>query len=615
LFAGLFLAGVSLPRAASACGGTFCDNGPRPMPVDQTGENIAFVMLPGMVEAHIQIQYKGEASKFSWVVPVQALPEVEVGSQGLFDKLLRSTVPTYSFTTQRDFCGGVGTGTSGFAAGAGGSFGGFPADASAASDGGVVVLSQKPVGAFEVTVLGGGTTAEVVTWLTDNQYAVPTNAAALLDGYVANHFLFVAVKLTGGAGIDEIHPLVVRYPGTNPCVPIKLTSVAAVNDMGIRTFFLGGHRVVPKNYKHLVPNLAKFDWFNAATTYNDFISRAIDSPVANGKAWVTEYAGPTSIAAGPAIASSSWNATPFKTSQVVGVVQLLQSQNLMSCFGSICNYNHPLLLPLLRQYVPAPASLTVNGQNITDPNAVEGYFYTCLGCYQDKIDVSKWDPMAFASDLAARVIDPSRHADDLLKTWPYLTRMFTTLSPVEMDLDPEFFERDGLDNVPRINLNAVQRITCTQQAAMTLPDGRAVALPSQGTWPTFSNQMPFAEKIDEIQPNAVVNLVDNTATIDAQLKAWNDAQGWPPALTTTGPGPVVGSGGYGPGSSGPGSTGPGSGGQGGAGEAGSSGASVTADGKGCACTAAASSSRAGGHWVFAALLGLAARYRRRRAQA
>src|SRR5262245_17602331 len=96
----LALAGVSSPRIAEACGGTFCDSGPQPMPVDQTGENIGFVMLPGMVEAHIQIQYKGEAAKFSWILPVQALPEVEVGSQGLFDKLLQGTVSTYNVTTQ-----------------------------------------------------------------------------------------------------------------------------------------------------------------------------------------------------------------------------------------------------------------------------------------------------------------------------------------------------------------------------------------------------------------------------------------------------------------------------------------------------------------------------------
>src|SRR5689334_539861 len=111
----LALAGVSAPRIAEACGGTFCDNGPMAMPVDQTGENIAFVMLPGKVEAHIQIQYQGEAPKFSWILPVQSLPEVEVGSQGLFDRLLSTTVPTYSFTTQFDNCGPV-TGAGSFMA-------------------------------------------------------------------------------------------------------------------------------------------------------------------------------------------------------------------------------------------------------------------------------------------------------------------------------------------------------------------------------------------------------------------------------------------------------------------------------------------------------------------
>src|SRR6266478_2987244 len=103
------LVGVATPRVASACGGTFCDTGPRAMPVDQTGENIIFVMEPGKVEAHIQIQYKGEPDKFSCILPVQApamaIPEVEVGSEALFDTLLQATRPSYSVTTQRDACG------------------------------------------------------------------------------------------------------------------------------------------------------------------------------------------------------------------------------------------------------------------------------------------------------------------------------------------------------------------------------------------------------------------------------------------------------------------------------------------------------------------------------
>ena len=75
------------------------------MPVDQKGENILYVMEPGQIEAHIQIQYKGEAARFAWVLPMPALPDVQIGSQALFTGLLGATVPTYGYTTQQDVCG------------------------------------------------------------------------------------------------------------------------------------------------------------------------------------------------------------------------------------------------------------------------------------------------------------------------------------------------------------------------------------------------------------------------------------------------------------------------------------------------------------------------------
>jgi hypothetical protein len=606
------LVGVATPRDASACGGTFCDTGPRAMPVDQTGENIIFVMEPGKVEAHIQIQYKGEPDKFSWILPVQApamaIPEVEVGSEALFDTLLQATRPSYSVTTQRDACGAVSstftgsTGTGGFNVGTSGSGGSGPGS-------GPTVVFQKAVGAFNVTILSGGTTPEVIQWLTDNQYQVPPNASTLLDGYVHDKFMFVAVKLTGGAGINEIHPLVVRYPGTNPCVPLKLTSVAAIEDMGVRTFFLGNQRVVPKNYKHVVPNLAKLDWLNASTSYAELVGRAVDSPLANGQAWITEYAGPAAIiGANSRIASPAWNAKPFETSAAVGVVQLLQDQGLANCsngpigtsgaggapsvYGG-CSYSHPLLLPLLRQYIPAPSMLTVKGNVLVDPVLIEANFYSCLACYQDKIDQTKWKPLEFATDLAKRIIDPARHADAVLSAWPYLTRLFTTMSPVEMTQDPEFLERQGLGNVPVIRLSATQRITCQNQSGMTLPGGRMVALTAQQGWPRFADTMPWAEKVEEIQATGdPVVLADNTATIDGQLKVWNDSQMWPPPGTTGAGGGTVGTGS--------------------AGAAGGGNDLAATGDSGCGCRTVSSRTSGAAPWTLAGLLALGRVIARRR---
>jgi hypothetical protein len=537
------------PRAAYACGGTFCDTGPRAMPVDQTGENILFVIDSGKVEAHIQIQYRGDAARFSWILPVPALPEIEVGSDPLFAKLLRGTVPTFGFSTQRDFCGG----TTGAGGGAGsGGFPGGPADASTATDaGGGVVVAQKKVGAFEATTLSGGAD-EVVNWLSTNGYQMGPDAPPLFQDYVARGYLFVAVKLTGGTGIDEIHPLVVRYTGSKPCVPIKLTKVAAVDDMGIRTFFLGTSRVGPTNFKSIELNPARLDWMLLGSNYKELVSRAVDSPVANGKAFVTEYAGPTAILGSSVLTPVAWDPPVFATLGLVDAVNRMKMQGFLQCASRgvwdggwsstpSCVSTHPLVLPLLRDFVPPPASLTLSdGGAITDPAVIEGYIYDCPSCYASQLDTSKWNAPNFATALGDRVVNPSRHADSLLATWPYLTRMFTTISPAEMTEDPEFEAMPNLPQRPLPNLG-VRRIACNGASGMTLPDARIVALTPMSTWPGFTNDMPWAEKIEEL-PAGIV-LVDNTARINDLLKLWNDSRGWPPAPGTGGAGGQGGTGG------------------------------------------------------------------------
>jgi MYXO-CTERM domain-containing protein len=150
----------------------------------------------------------------------------------------------------------------------------------------------------------------------------------------------------------------------------------------------------------------------------------------------------------------------------------------------------------------------------------------------------------FAADLAARIIDPAHHADALLSAWKYLTRLFTTISPGEMTEDPEFLERSDLDgtdlpSMSRVTSTATQRITCNNTAGVILPNGRQVALPAQGIWPLFPADMPWAERVEEIPATgAPIVLADYNLAIDAQLKTWNDGQGWPPP-GTTGPGGVT----------------------------------------------------------------------------
>jgi hypothetical protein len=490
------------------------------MPVDQTGENVIFVMKPGVVQAHIQIQYTGDPESFAWVIPVQKIPTVTVGSQIFFTNMLNGTVPTFQMTTTFTNCatGAQTSSSSGPGCGAGSdeSGGGFSAASGGASNGGgggginsPQVVSKEAVGNFDVTILQPVDTASLIEWLVQNGFEPDTqDAQPVLEDYLSRGYAFVAIKLQPNAGIDEIHPLVIEYEGDEPCVPLKLTRIAAVEDMTVRTFFLGNNRVVPTGaYKHVRLDSAKLDWAGLGTNYNLAVARAVDAPVANGRAFVTEYAGSSSVVAKSGIFSSGWSAEAFETLPPTEVIAELISQQLLDCSSaSNCSSSHPLVFPLLETYLPAPTGVS--------PEA----FYSCVACYPEA-DLTAWDGVAFAADFDELIVKPGALALGALDKSLYLTRMVTRISPAEMTEDPTFVEWTGsLPDVSNL-LSATQTNRCDGKLATTTPDARLiVGSPSTAS----TNALPWEERVEEFQANGDhVVLVDNDSKIDSSLAAAN----------------------------------------------------------------------------------------------
>lgn len=526
------IAASLVPVPAHACGGTFCDAGPQSMPVDQTGETIIFVMDGESVEAHIQIEYDPttDAERFAWLVPLTAVPEFEVGSEKLFENVLAGSVPTYGFNTWNETCDSGDDG-----GGGGGGGGGWCGDGDGDGDGwgdgeddgggtqfvptsdagppGPEIVKQEVVGAFEITVLQGGTAEEVMIWLEENGYQQDPAAEPILEQYLEEDYLFAAFKLVNGAETETIHPVTIRYAGTESCVPIRLTQIAAQDDMRIRVFFLGNSRAAPTNYLHVELNSAAIDWVGRGTNYDDVVSLAVDEGIADGHAFVTEYAGTSEVVSQTDLYDDRWDPDAFVNADPVDVIGMLSAQRLFEgCeFTETCSWAHPLIEGIVDTYLPVPEGIS------------EAAFYSCPECYEGLVEHEAWDGPAFAEQMRQRIVEPGMHAVDLLETWPFLTRMYTTLSPHEMNEDPFFHLNPQLASVDLPQLGQRDRY-CNGENVFELDDQRDLILRG-GSWPDI--EMPYAERVESIPlVGAPQVLIDSRMKIDEAIDAWNTENGW-----------------------------------------------------------------------------------------
>ncbi|MBK9941800.1 MAG: DUF2330 domain-containing protein [Kouleothrix sp.] len=257
--------------AAWACGGLFCTT----IPTDQAAERIIFAVNAGAstIDAYVQINYTGSPDQFAWVVPVPNPPTLGVVDMPLFTELDQLTQPNYIAPPLPDTCA-------------------IPMPA-ASSDGGVNVLGQGSVGPYDYAVVGSSDPQALVQWLRSNGYQITPPMEPLVAVYVQEKMDFLAMKLQPDKGTQDIQPIKMTYRSTKPMIPLRLTAVAANPDMGVLTWVLAQSQAEPENYKvmRVANDEIVFSLFSG-NNYPALVSQHADE--AGGRAFITEYAGPTS---------------------------------------------------------------------------------------------------------------------------------------------------------------------------------------------------------------------------------------------------------------------------------------------------------------------------------
>ena len=265
---------VAYGAVASACGGFFCQNDP----VDQIGERIVFsVNDDATITSLIEIQYTGTADDFSWILPIpEAIPAdaLAVPADGdlVFDELHSLTDVRFIAPVEPECLGDV-------------VFAGAIDD-----DGGVEVFASGEVGPFGFDVIGSEDPEALIGWLRDNNYRVDPVMELFLDVYVEEQFAFIAMRLLDGETSDSITPIEVTYSGLEPMIPLRLTAVAAADDMPIWVWIIADGQAVPSNYEHMEIATAELTFFPGGNNYQRLVGGRADA--LGGRAFITEFAGP-----------------------------------------------------------------------------------------------------------------------------------------------------------------------------------------------------------------------------------------------------------------------------------------------------------------------------------
>jgi hypothetical protein len=294
---------TSVPTVAHACGGFFCSGGGGAVqtPVVQAAERVIFEQeQDGTVRAYVQIRYDqvgGPPVGFSWIIPVQREPIVGIADEATFDELDTATAPQFRFVNNATSSSGGGACMGASAEDrATGASGGDSAEVP-----GVTVFDQMRVGDYETATLGTENAEELLIWLRANDFDIPEQAAELLDVYIEEGHLFVAFRYAPvGAGAGTLPPITLTYDGVKPCVPIRITAIATQEILDVMILAFGDQKAEPEpGYTTTEPDYAAVrpDFtMGTGTTYNTVVMNAISD--AGGRAFVTEFAGPTSTLTG-----------------------------------------------------------------------------------------------------------------------------------------------------------------------------------------------------------------------------------------------------------------------------------------------------------------------------
>lgn len=500
--------GVGLAStSAHAAGGVFVVGTEAAPSVTTTDATAVFVVEDARTQMHLRLELDlvasnqaGESLSVAWVVPLPSGSTFAQSSERLFSNLSAATVPTWRTEIRASQCPSDEP---------------EPEDPFADPDPDATPPLPPGIIASYDPILAPATTIETLqATLEGLGYAILPGTESTLAPYVGPERMVAIVTFSARRGHNILHPIAFELGDRSPELAVRLTETNAGADANLHVYVLADERHVPSGWVHVVPNLLQVDWLGLGDNWQDVVGRAVSEEEADGRAFVTESFESSDVVSRAGLLDARWDETRFTTLAASQVATQIVQQGLYTCYGAPdgCVPRHPLADDLLEEFL-LPAGITI------------AQYFDCPTCY---VDALLWRPVEFAEAFRERVIVPGRNAADRLSSAASVTRMYTRIGNGAVDSDPKFTERLDDDPIAPARLAGALR-RCGGDLILSLPDRREVVAPRGGPWPEFVEEMPFAERIEQLTATGDgIVLADNRETIDALLAEHNAAYGWPP---------------------------------------------------------------------------------------
>jgi hypothetical protein len=280
LGAGLLALTTAAARPARACGG--CFHPPTEVTV-VTDHRMAFSVSTQQTVLWDQIEYSGNPSDFSWVLPVKSGTVVQASNDAWFEALDAMTTPT--ITGPNHPCSSVGC--------ASGKASGFAAEG---ASGGVDVLSQSVVGPYDTVTLRSTDPNALENWLASNGYVLPAAMRPTIAAYVSGGFDFIALRLQPGLGVQAMQPVRVVTQGADLSLPLRMVAAGVGATVGITLYVIGeGRYEAAPPFQNAVIVDPELFWYHVQNRSNyQELSQSLMAGN-GGRTWVTEFAGKTNL--------------------------------------------------------------------------------------------------------------------------------------------------------------------------------------------------------------------------------------------------------------------------------------------------------------------------------